>query len=71
MYLTKEEKGARLAYTRGLGGPTIVIYMLRDWESNRHAAQETEYLCSPNGALKSSKIPEFRLLQLILESPGI
>ena len=70
MYLTKEEKGASLAYTRGLGGPTIV-YMLRDWESNRHAAQETKYLCSPNRALKSSKTPEFRLLQSILERSGI
>lgn len=37
----KEEKGARLAHARDLGGPTIVVYMLRDWESSRHASQET------------------------------
>lgn len=44
MCLAKEERGARLAYTRGLGGPSVVVSMLRDWESSRHASQETNWI---------------------------
>lgn len=36
-----------------------------------HPRKLTEYLCSPNRALKFSKILEFHPLQSILESPGI